>query len=112
MGDRKKGNEATRSRAENTRITEKIPDTLLLGCSTREARMGFRRSDLQEAFFVAGTYGFRVWAYGTTDALDEVVRQDYFEKTRGILRPGELIYVGTCPQTQTEGFDEDAMQPW
>ena len=55
--------------------------------------MGFRRSDLQEAFFVAGTYGFRVWGYGTTDPLEEVLRQDYFEAVRGLLSPGELIYV-------------------
>jgi hypothetical protein len=31
--------------------------------------MGFRRSDLQEAFFVPGSYPFRVWGYGTTDPL-------------------------------------------
>jgi hypothetical protein len=34
--------------------------------------MSFRRSDLQEAFFVPGTHAFRVWGYGTTDPLEEV----------------------------------------
>jgi hypothetical protein len=70
--------------------------------------MSFRRSDLQEAFFVAGTYGFRVWGYGTTDALEDVLRQDYFEAARGILRPGELIYVSTQPETQSDGPERDA----
>jgi hypothetical protein len=45
--------------------------------------LGFRRSDLQEGFFVAGTWGFRVWGYGTTDPLDEVLKQDYFQAARG-----------------------------
>ena len=35
-----------------------------------ERRWAFRRSDLQEAFFVPGTHAFRVWGYGTTDPLD------------------------------------------
>jgi hypothetical protein len=65
--------------------------------------MGFRRSDLQEAFFVEGTYGFRVWGYGTFDAIDEVLREGYFEAARGILCPGELLYVSTHPKTQTDG---------
>jgi hypothetical protein len=65
--------------------------------------MGFRRSDLQEAFFVAGTYGFRVWGYGTTDPLEEVLRQDYFEAVRGLLLPGELIYVSAHARPETNG---------
>jgi hypothetical protein len=73
-----------------------------------EAIMAFRRSDLQEAFFVAGTYGFRVWGYGTTDALDEVLREGYFEAARGILCPGELIYVSTPPQAEADGPEGDA----
>jgi hypothetical protein len=60
--------------------------------------MTFRRSDLQEAFFVPGTHAFRVWGYGTTDPLEEVLREDYFAVARGLLRPGELIYVSTAPQ--------------
>ena len=44
--------------------------------------MAFRRSDLQEAFFVPGTYAFRVWGYGTTDPLEEVLREDYFAVAR------------------------------
>src|SRR5918995_5818458 len=62
------------------------------------AIMAFRRYDLQEAFFVPGTHAFRVWGYGTTDPLEEVLRRDYFELARGLLRPGELIYVSSCPQ--------------
>jgi len=62
--------------------------------------MAFRRSDLQEAFFVPGTYAFRVWGYGTVDPLEEVLRRDYFGTGRGLLRPGELIYVSTAPQSR------------
>ena len=59
--------------------------------------MAFRRSDLQEAFFVPGTQAFRVYGYGTSDPLEEVLAPGYFEHARGLLRPGELIYVSTCP---------------
>ena len=55
--------------------------------------MAFRRSDLQEAFFVSGTHPFRVWGYGTTDPLEEVLREGYFKMARGLLCQGELIYV-------------------
>ena len=65
--------------------------------------MTFRRSDLQEAFFVPGTHAFRVWGYGTTDPLEEVLRQDYFAVARALLRPGELIYVSTAPQRTGPG---------
>jgi hypothetical protein len=65
--------------------------------------MTFRRSDLQEAFFVPGTHAFRVWGYGTTDPLEEVLREDYFAVARGLLRPGELIYVSTAPQQTGPG---------
>ena len=43
-----------------------------------------------------GTYSFRVYGYGTTDPLEEVLAPGYFEHARGLLRPGELIYVSTC----------------
>ena len=59
--------------------------------------MGFRRSDLQEAFFVPGTHAFRMWGYGTTDPLDEVLAPGYFAAASGMLRPGELIYVSVRP---------------
>jgi hypothetical protein len=59
--------------------------------------MGFRRSDLQEAFFVPGAQAFRVYGYGTTDPLEEVLGAGYFAAARGLLRPGELIYVGMRP---------------
>jgi hypothetical protein len=57
--------------------------------------MGFRRSDLQEAFFVPGTHAFRVYGYGTSDALEEVLAPGYFGAAGGLLRPGDLIYVRT-----------------
>jgi hypothetical protein len=44
--------------------------------------MAFRRSDLQEAFFVPGTQPFRVYGYGTSDPLEEVLRQGYFAAAR------------------------------
>jgi hypothetical protein len=71
--------------------------------------MAFRRSDLQEAFFVAGTYPFRVYGYGTTDPLEEVLAPDYFAAARGLLRAGELIYVSTCPPvTRGSGVEPGA----
>lgn len=65
--------------------------------------MGFRRADLQEAFFVPGTYPFRVWGYGTTDPLAEVLRPDYFRSAGSLLHPGELIYVSTRPRRDAAG---------
>jgi hypothetical protein len=59
--------------------------------------MTCRRSDLQEAFFVPGTYPFRVWGYGTADPLEQVLAPDYFAPAAGQLRPGELIYVSAAP---------------
>jgi hypothetical protein len=54
--------------------------------------MGFRRSALQEAFFVPGDFAFRVWGYSTSDFLEEVLRPGYFAAS-GLVHPGELIYV-------------------
>jgi hypothetical protein len=65
--------------------------------------MAFRRSDLQEAFFVPGTHAFRVWGYGTTDPLEQVLAPRYFEVARALLRPGELIYVSTTSQPAQRG---------
>jgi hypothetical protein len=59
--------------------------------------MGFRRSDLQEAFFVPGSYSFRVWGYGTTDRLEDVLGQDYFRSAGGLMHAGDLIYVAVRP---------------
>jgi hypothetical protein len=59
--------------------------------------MAFRRSDLQEAFFVPGTHAFRVYGYGTADPLEQVLAPGYFEYGTGLLRPGDLIYVSICP---------------
>ena len=55
--------------------------------------MAFRPYDLQEAFFVPGTHAYRVWGYGTLDALEEVLRPGYFAPASSLLRPGEMIYV-------------------
>ncbi|MGH6914452.1 MAG: hypothetical protein ACREH3_12195, partial [Geminicoccales bacterium] len=59
--------------------------------------MGFRRSDLQEAFFVPGSYPFRVWGYGTTDPLADVLDPSYFRSAGGLMHPGDLIYVAVRP---------------
>jgi hypothetical protein len=56
------------------------------------AIMGFRQSGLQEAFFVPGDHAFRVWGYGTTDPLEEVLRPGYFG-AGNMMHPGELIYL-------------------
>ena len=73
--------------------------------------MGFRRSDLQEAFFVPGTHAFRVYGYGTTDPLEEVLAPGYFAHGTGLLRPGDLIYVGSCP-AQAQGGAIPASCAW
>ena len=62
--------------------------------------MGFRRSDLQEAFFVPGTHPFRVWGYGTTDPLEELLGRDYFRAAGGLMHPGDLIYVSVRPRRE------------
>jgi hypothetical protein len=54
--------------------------------------MGFRRKDLQEAFFVPGDHAFRVWGFSTTDGLADLLQPDYFT-AGGLLHLGELIYV-------------------
>ncbi len=55
--------------------------------------MGFRRSDLQEAFFVASEAAFRAWGYATADPLEDVLRPGYFQAAGSQARPGELIYL-------------------
>ena len=68
--------------------------------------MGFRRSDLQEAFFVPGTHPFRVWGYGTTDPLRDLLGPDYFRAAGGLMQPGDLIYVSTRPRRERPGARE------
>jgi hypothetical protein len=83
---------------------EKIPHKI--GDSKRshgERRMVFRRSDLQEAFFVPSAQAFRVHGYGTSDPLEEVLAPNYFAAASGTLRPGELIYVSSCPRVRRGG---------
>jgi hypothetical protein len=60
---------------------EKIPHKIKSQARYGEWPMGFRRSDLQEAFFVPGTHAFRVYGYGTSDPLEEVLAPT----------PGELV---------------------
>ncbi len=60
--------------------------------------MGYRQSDLQPAFDISGTHPFTIWGYGTTDPLEEVLAPGYMCGGASILRPGELIYVRTCPR--------------
>ncbi len=55
--------------------------------------MAFRRSDLQEAFFVPGAYAFRVLGYGTADPLEAVLAAGYFGAAGALLQPGDLVYV-------------------
>jgi hypothetical protein len=51
--------------------------------------MGFRRLDLQEAFFAPDTHPFRVWGPSwvklgrTTDPLEELLGRDYFRAGAG-----------------------------
>ena len=68
--------------------------------------MAFRRSDLQEAFFVPGTYEFRVWGYGTADPLEQVLAPGYFALARPLLRPGEVSYVSTAGHARGLGRGE------
>jgi hypothetical protein len=60
--------------------------------------MGFRQSDLQPAFEGPGTQPFRIWGYGTTDPLEEVLAPAYMRSGGSSLSPGDLIYVRTCPR--------------
>ncbi len=62
--------------------------------------MGFRQSDLQPAFDIPGTHPFRVWGYGTTDPLEEVLGPGYMCTGASMLHSGELIYVRSCPRRE------------
>ncbi len=55
--------------------------------------MSFRRSDLQEAFFVPGAHAFRVFGYGTAGPLEAVLAAGYFGAAGALLQPGDLVYV-------------------
>ena len=65
--------------------------------------MAFRRSDLQEAFFVPGTQGFRVFGYGTADPLEEVLGPGYFGAANTLLEAGDLVYVRARASPEGEG---------
>ena len=69
--------------------------------------MAFRPYDLQEAFFVPGTHAYRVWGYGTVDALEEVLRPGYFAGAGSLRQPGELIYVSARRRYRAGGPARD-----
>jgi hypothetical protein len=75
------------------------------------AAMGYRQSNLQPAFSVAGDHGFTVWGYGTTDTLAEVMQPGYMSAGPSILTPGDLIYVRTWPRRDhVNGPEEGEMR--
>ena len=67
--------------------------------------MGYRRSNLQEAIQVPGDHGFRIWGYGTTDPLADLLSPGYFRAAGGLLHPGQLIIVGTEPRRDARGAE-------
>ena len=38
------------------------------------------------------------YGYGTIDPLEQVLAPGYFAHGTGLLRPGDLVYVGMCPR--------------
>jgi hypothetical protein len=42
-------------------------------------------------------HAFRAYGYGTTALPEEVLAPGYFAHGAGLLRPGDPIYVSTCP---------------
>jgi hypothetical protein len=64
--------------------------------------MGFRRSDLQEAFFVPGAQAFRVYGYGTTDPLEEVLGAGYFAASARAAAPGRADLRQHVPERGAE----------
>jgi hypothetical protein len=67
--------------------------------------MGFRRSNLQEAIHVPGDHGFRIWGYGTTDPLADLLSPGYFRAAGTLLQSGQLIFVSTLPRRDPWGAE-------
>jgi hypothetical protein len=57
-----------------------------------------RFGNLQIAFDVAGDHAFRIWGYGTTDSLEEVISPGYFVGAPQTLGPGDLVVIRTVPR--------------
>jgi hypothetical protein len=57
-----------------------------------------RFSNLQVAFDVPGDHAFRIWGYGTSDTLEEVLSPGYFAVAPSTMGPGDLIIIRTCPR--------------
>ena len=63
--------------------------------------MGFRISSLQIAFDIPGDFGFRVWGYGTTDPLEEVLRPGYMAVGPQMVQDGDLFLVRFATRTDS-----------
>jgi hypothetical protein len=74
--------------------------------------MGFRQSDLQPAFEGPGVQPFRIWGYGTSDPLEEVLGPAYMRSGGSILLPGDLVYVRTRPRRDAASGAGSARRGW
>jgi hypothetical protein len=59
--------------------------------------MPFANHRLRYAFEGQGELGFGVWTYATNDPLEELLAPDYFTAAHGVLRAGDLLFVGSTP---------------
>lgn len=50
---------------------------------------------LNYVFEGQGELGFGVWTYATNDPLEEVLAEGYFNGALMVLRPGDLVFVGS-----------------
>jgi hypothetical protein len=60
--------------------------------------MPFANHRLRYAFEGQGDHGFGVWTYATNDPLEELLAPGYFTAAHGVLRAGDLLFVGSTPQ--------------
>ena len=59
--------------------------------------MPFANHRLRYAFEGQGELGFGVWTYATNDPLEELLAPGYFTAAHGVLRAGDLLFVGSTP---------------